>query len=68
MKVEELFSLRGKAALVTGAGAGIGRAICLLYAQAGANVACTDRRPEDAEQVAELCRNLGPRPLPPSWM
>lgn len=59
MNLEELFSIRGKTALVTGAGAGIGRAISLLFAEAGANVACTDLRPEDAEHVAERCREFG---------
>ncbi len=59
MKVEELFSIRGKTALITGGGAGIGRAIALLYAEAGANVACTDLRPEEAEEVAERCRGFG---------
>jgi 7-alpha-hydroxysteroid dehydrogenase len=59
MNPAELFSIRGKTALVTGAGAGIGRAISLLFAEAGANVACTDLRPEDAEQVAQRCREFG---------
>jgi 7-alpha-hydroxysteroid dehydrogenase len=59
VKSEDLFSIRGKTALVTGAGAGIGRAVSLLFAEAGTNVACTDLRPEDAEQVAELCGEFG---------
>jgi 7-alpha-hydroxysteroid dehydrogenase len=59
MKLEELFSIRGKTALITGAGAGIGREISLLFAEAGANVACTDLHPEGAEQVAERCREFG---------
>ena len=59
MKLEELFSIRGKTALITGAGAGIGRDVSLLFAEAGTNVACTDLRPEDAKQVAERCREFG---------
>jgi 7-alpha-hydroxysteroid dehydrogenase len=59
MKIEELFSIRGKSVLVTGAGAGIGLAISLLFAEAGCHVACTDLRPEDAEAVAAECRKLG---------
>jgi len=47
-----LFSLDGKAALVTGAGSGLGRAIAEGYAQFGAKVACVDISAEDAEAVA----------------
>lgn len=59
MGVQDLFSLKGRAALVTGGGAGIGRAICLMYAEAGAAVACTDMKQADAEAVAAECREFG---------
>ena len=59
MGVQDLFSLKGHAALVTGGGAGIGRAICLMYAEAGAAVACTDMKQADAEAVAAECREFG---------
>lgn len=39
----KLFSLEGDVALVTGAGSGIGQAIAIGLAEAGANVACFDR-------------------------
>lgn len=38
-----LFDLSGETALVTGAGSGIGQAIAIGLAQAGADVACLDR-------------------------
>jgi sorbose reductase len=38
-KVMPLFSLKGKTAIVTGAGAGIGLAVAQALAEAGANVA-----------------------------
>jgi NAD(P)-dependent dehydrogenase (short-subunit alcohol dehydrogenase family) len=48
------FSLRGKSAIVTGAGGGICRAICIAFAQAGAKVACLDINLKKAEETARL--------------
>lgn len=45
--------LKDKIALVTGAGGGIGRAICLRLAAEGAIVAVSDLKRENAEKVAE---------------
>lgn len=59
MVLAELFSIQGRTTLVTGAGAGIGRAIALLFAEAGADIACTDLHAEHAERVAEDCRKFG---------
>lgn len=63
MGVDQLFSLKGHAALVTGGGAGIGKAISLMYAEAGAMVAVTDLKPADAEAVAAECRQCGVKAL-----
>jgi NAD(P)-dependent dehydrogenase (short-subunit alcohol dehydrogenase family) len=48
------FALRGKGAVVTGAGGGIGRAIAATFARAGASVACVDINLETAEKAARL--------------
>ncbi len=51
--------LDGKVALVSGAGGGIGRAICLAFAEAGAPIACCDIDAASAEETARLARNAG---------
>nr|BBH93179.1 short-chain dehydrogenase [Thermogemmatispora argillosa] len=47
-----VFRLDGKAALITGAGSGIGEQIALLFARQGARVVVADVRPEAAQRVA----------------
>ena len=46
------YSLAGKSAVVTGAVNGIGRAIALAFAEAGAHVACVDLDRAAAEATA----------------
>src|SRR5438445_9379664 len=57
------FRLEGKRALVTGASRGIGKAIALALADAGADVAVTSRNGDDAEPVARAIREKGHRSI-----
>lgn len=52
-------SLNNQVAVITGAGRGIGRAIALRFAQAGADVVCVSRTAENAEKVATEVRATG---------
>lgn len=51
--------LNNQIAVVTGAGRGIGRAIALKFAQAGADVVCVSRTQENSDKVAETIRGMG---------
>ena len=53
------YSLEGKSALITGGGRGIGKAIALVLAEAGADVAVASRTLDQVEQVADEIRSLG---------
>ncbi len=59
-----MFDLRGKVALVTGGGRGIGKAIAWALATAGADVAVNYvSEPEKAEEVVRLIRKMGQRSI-----
>jgi NADP-dependent 3-hydroxy acid dehydrogenase YdfG len=53
-----------KVVVVTGASAGLGRAIAHAFAKRGASVALLARNPEALEAAAEECRALGGEALP----
>lgn len=52
-------SLAGKVAIVTGAGTGIGRAVALDFARAGADVVAAGRRMGPLEEVSQEIESLG---------
>lgn len=61
--VKDLFSLKGKTAIITGGGSGIGLAVSQAYAEAGANVvmiynsspSAIERAKETAEEYGVKC-------------
>lgn len=55
--------LKDKVALVTGAASGIGRAIAVAYAEAGAKVAVSDMDSAGGEQTCQLVRDAGSQAL-----
>ena len=59
----QLFSLEGKIAIVTGASRGIGRAIALGFAEAGADVALAARTEGDLETLAKEIDSIGRKAL-----
>ena len=64
MGILDRFKLDGQVAVVTGAGKGIGRAIAIGLAEAGADVALASRTQADLDAVAAEIRQLGRRALP----
>ncbi len=54
--------LKGKVAIVTGGGSGIGRAICLRLAEEGAIVGVFDMNPGGATETAAQIAKLGQKP------
>lgn len=58
-RIESLFSVQGKVALVTGAGTGMGRQFAHTLAEAGARVVCVARNQARLEAVASSIRDAG---------
>ena len=57
--MSSMFSLAGKRALVTGASRGLGRAIAVGLAAAGADVVCASSKPGGAEETLAAVRTAG---------
>jgi NAD(P)-dependent dehydrogenase (short-subunit alcohol dehydrogenase family) len=51
--------LKGKVALITGSGQGIGQATAILFAKEGAKVVAVDIVPERGEETVKIIRNEG---------
>ncbi len=59
MRIEELFSVRGKIALVTGGSRGLGEMIARAYVENGARVYITARRAEACDALARELSQFG---------
>ena len=60
---KELFNLKGKAALVTGAALGLGRSFARTLAEAGADVAIADINQERLPETEEIIKEVGGKAL-----
>ena len=58
------FSLKGKIAVITGGGRGIGQAIAFAFTKAGAKVVITSRKVQDLEATAAEIKTFGGEAFP----
>ena len=61
--IQELFSLDGRVALVTGAASGMGRAMALAFADAGADLLIADIKADGLKTTGDEIAALGRRAL-----
>jgi 2-deoxy-D-gluconate 3-dehydrogenase len=60
---QAVFDFKGRVAVITGAGKGIGRNIAIAFANAGAHVVLAGRHRDTLDSAAEECGGLGGRAL-----
>jgi 2-deoxy-D-gluconate 3-dehydrogenase len=63
MSIHDKFDLTGQAAIITGAGSGLGREMALALADAGCDIVGVGRRAEPIEETGEMIRAKGRRYL-----
>jgi NAD(P)-dependent dehydrogenase (short-subunit alcohol dehydrogenase family) len=64
MGILNKFSLKDRVAIVTGSGSGLGKAISVGFARAGANIVVVEIKPEAGMATVEEIRALGRKALP----
>lgn len=63
MKSGKALVSRSSAAVVTGAGSGIGRSFAVEIARRGGSVICSDIRMDRAEETVAIIRRAGGKPM-----
>jgi NAD(P)-dependent dehydrogenase (short-subunit alcohol dehydrogenase family) len=58
-----IYGLKGRVAIITGAGSGIGRGTALEMANAGADIVAVDLRRDAVDETADMVRAIGSRAL-----
>lgn len=64
MKVQDMFSLKGKVAVVTGSSSGLGITFAQALAEVGANIVLAARRVDKLNEVADTITKLGVKVRP----
>jgi NAD(P)-dependent dehydrogenase (short-subunit alcohol dehydrogenase family) len=59
MSVYDIFDIKGRKAIVTGAGKGIGKVLAIALAEAGCDVALFGLHKENLNEVADVIKKLG---------
>nr|WP_258311564.1 glucose 1-dehydrogenase [Terrilactibacillus laevilacticus] len=61
--MDELFHLKGKVAVITGAGKGLGRGYAEALAKAGCTCVCVGRAKESLDETIELIQEISPQSM-----